>query len=112
MDAVRVGAPLVNVILRRRNPTRYDVMQPGVVTTARVQREIRRDLEASGALVIRWLAPAARLREPNGSGRSSGVTLLDDWIAATYEPWLRAGDYLVLRPRARPRDRGSQPAAG
>jgi hypothetical protein len=101
-DRVSVGNPLLQVLLRRPNPTRYDVMQPGVVTTAEVQRELRGDLAATRPrpLVVRWLAPAARRREPNGSARSSGVTLLDDWIAATYEPWLRAGDYAVLRPRA------------
>jgi hypothetical protein len=98
-DAVRFGAPLVNVVLRRPNPTRYDVMQPGVVTTDAVQREIVADLRRTRPTIVRWLAPAAAEREPNGSGRSSGVTLLDDWIAARYEPWLRAGPYLVLRPR-------------
>ena len=34
-DLVRVGNPLVYVLLDRPNPTRYDVMQPGVVTTGR-----------------------------------------------------------------------------
>jgi hypothetical protein len=100
-DRVSVGNPLLQVILGRPNPTRHDVMQPGVVTTEEVQRELRDDLAATRPrpLVVRWLAPAARRREPNGSARSSGVTLLDDWIAARYEPWLRAGDYAVLRPR-------------
>ena len=39
-DLVNVGNPLVYVLVGRPNPTRYDVMQPGVVTTAPVQREI------------------------------------------------------------------------
>jgi hypothetical protein len=75
-DRVSVGNPLLQVILRRPNPTRHDVMQPGVVTTAEVQRELRDDLAATRPrpLVVRWLAPAARRREPNGSARSSGVT--------------------------------------
>ncbi|CAA9487356.1 MAG: hypothetical protein AVDCRST_MAG13-1540, partial [uncultured Solirubrobacteraceae bacterium] len=101
-DRVSVGHPLLQVILRRPNPTRHDVMQPGVVTTAQVQRELIGDLAATrpSPLIVRWLAPAARRAEPNGSARSSGVALLDDWIAARYVPWLRTGDYLVLRPRA------------
>ena len=41
-DLVNVGNPLVYVLVGRPNPTRYDVMQPGVVTTAPVQREIVR----------------------------------------------------------------------
>jgi hypothetical protein len=96
-DRVRVGDPLLGVLLQRPNPTRYDVMQPGLVTTARVQREMARDLVRSRApVVIRWLAPAAREREPNGSARSSGVRLLDRTIASHYRPLRRYGDYLVL----------------
>ena len=43
-DRVRVGDSMLNVLLDRPNPTRYDVVQPGVVTTAKVQREMARDL--------------------------------------------------------------------
>ena len=93
-DRVRVGDPLLGVLLQRPNPTRYDVMQPGLVTTAKVQREMARDLVRSRApVVIRWLAPTAREREPNGSARSSGVRLLDRTIAARYRPLARYGDY-------------------
>ncbi len=96
-DRVRVGDPLLGVLLQRPNPTRYDVMQPGLVTTAKVQREMARDLVRSRApVVVRWLAPTAREREPNGSARSSGVRLLDRTIAARYRPLARYGDYLIL----------------
>lgn len=96
-DRVRVGDPLLNVLLRRPNPTRYDVMQPGVVTTAKVQREMARDLVRSRApVVIRWVAPTGRLREPNGSARSSGVHLLDRTIARRYRRLVRYGDYVIL----------------
>ncbi|MEA2364152.1 MAG: hypothetical protein QOD71_3297 [Thermoleophilaceae bacterium] len=99
-DLVRVGNPLVYVLVGRPNPTRYDVMQPGVVTTAPVQREIVRDLERSRPrLVIRWLSPVADQREDNGAGRSSGVRLLDRYLARTYAPRRRFGDYLVLTRR-------------
>ena len=50
----KVGNPLVYVLLDRPNPTRYDVMQPGVVTTRGVQRE----------MVARPRARAARARGP------------------------------------------------
>jgi hypothetical protein len=75
-------------------------MQPGVVTTAPVQREIVGDLERSRPrLVIRWLSPVADHREDNGAGRSSGVQLLDRYLARAYEPARRFGDYLVLARR-------------
>jgi hypothetical protein len=97
-DLVRVGNPLLYVLADRENPTRYDVMQPGVVTTAPVQREIVRDLRRSRTgLVVRWLSPVAAEREPNGAGRSSGVRVLDRYLAAVYKPVARFGDYQVLR---------------
>ena len=94
-DRVRVGNPMLNVLLDRPNPTRYDVVQPGVVTTAKVQREMARDLRGT-PVVVRWLSALAREREPNGSARSSGVFVLDRAIARDYRPAARFGDYLVL----------------
>jgi hypothetical protein len=78
-DLVRAGNPLVYVLADRPNPTRYDVMQPGVVTTAPVQREIVRYLRDSGA------------------GRSSGVRVLDRYLARRYERVARFGPYQILR---------------
>jgi hypothetical protein len=97
-DLVRVGNPLLYVLAGRDNPTRYDVMQPGVVTTAPVQREIVRDLRRSRTgLVVRWLSPVAAEREPNGAGRSSGVRVLDLYLESAYRPVARFGDYQLLR---------------
>jgi hypothetical protein len=99
-DRVRAGDTLLYIVLDRTDPTRYDVVQPGVVTTAKVQREMRADLERTQTkLIVRWLAPVARQAEDNGSGRSSGVTLLDDYIAARYARVGRYGDYLLLMRR-------------
>jgi hypothetical protein len=99
-DLVHVGNPLVYVLVGRPNPTRYDVMQPGVVTTAPVQREIIGDLERTRPrLVIRWLSPVADQPEDNGAGRSSGVRLLDHYIERAYVPQRRFGDYLILARR-------------
>ena len=96
-DRVRVGDPLLNVLLRRPNPSRYDVIQPGVVTTADVQREIARDLRRTRTpVVVRWSGAAARRVEDNGSGRSSGVHLLDRVIARDYRLHARYGDWVVL----------------
>jgi hypothetical protein len=99
-DLVTVGNPLVYVLADRPNPTRYDVMQPGVVTTAPVQREIVRDLErVRPRLVIRWLSPLADTPEPDGAGHSSGVHVLDDYLRSRYVEIRRFGDYAVLQRR-------------
>ncbi len=94
-DIVHVGDPLLYIITSHPNPTRYDVMQPGLVTTAPVQREIIASL-ARTRVVVRWLDPRASLREPNGGSRSSGVHLLDRWLAAHFHPIARFGVYAVL----------------
>jgi hypothetical protein len=96
-DLVAAGDPLLYVILGHPNPTRYDVMQPGVVTTAPVQREIIGSLQhAHDRVVIRWLDPRADAIEPNGSGRSSGVHLLDRYLLSRYRQVARYGVYQVL----------------
>ena len=99
-DRVRVGDTLLYVLLDRRDPTRYDVVQPGVVTKASVQREMVRDLRRSGTrLVVRWVAPVALATEANGSGHSSHVHILDRWIAAHFRRAGRFGDYVLLERR-------------
>ena len=84
-DRVRVGDPLLNVLLDRRNPTRYDVIQPGVVTTAAAQREMVRDLRQTRA-VIRWNAPAATRLEANGSAARAACTSSTTRSRATSGP--------------------------
>ncbi|MGI8593055.1 MAG: hypothetical protein ACR2ML_01560, partial [Solirubrobacteraceae bacterium] len=99
-DRVRAGNPLLYVLLERPNPTRYDVMAPGVVTTAPVQREMVADLRRTPpAVVVRWVHPAASLPEPNGAGRSSGARILDAFLSTAYRPVARFGDYQLLAPR-------------
>ncbi len=104
-DRVTAGAPLLYVLTGRHNPTRYDIAAPGVITSARVQREIVRELERGRPpLVVRWLSPLTDAPEPNLAGRSSGVLILDRYLAAAYRPQRRFADWLVLarRPAAPP----------
>jgi hypothetical protein len=93
-DLVHAGDPLLNVILDRPNPTRYDVMQPGVVTTAKVQREMIRELGSTRVVVV-WHDARATLREDNPAGRSSGVHLLDAYLHTAFRPVARFGVYEV-----------------
>jgi hypothetical protein len=96
-DIVQAGNPLLYVILGHPNPTRYDVMQPGLVTTRPVQREIVDSLErAHVRLVIRWLDPRATAIEHDGADRSSGVHLLDTFLASHFRPYAHFGVYQLL----------------
>jgi hypothetical protein len=96
-DLVHAGDPLLYVITGHPNPTKYDVMQPGVVTTASVQRQMIEELQRSHTrVVVRWLSPLATLREPNGAGRSTHVNILGSYIAAHYRAVAKFGYYQVL----------------
>ena len=99
-DRVTAGDSLLYVVTGHPNATRYDVMQPGVVTTAPVQDEIVASLRrAHTRVIVRWLDPRAEHREPNGSSRSSGVHVLDDYVRRQYRPIAHYGVYQVLLAR-------------
>ena len=99
-DITTAGAPLFYVLAGRRNPTRYDIAAPGVVTSAPVQGEIIDDLRAARPpVIVRWDSPVTAAPEPNRSGRSSGVRLLDAYVSANYREKSRYGDWVVLTPR-------------
>jgi len=100
-DLVTSGHPLLYRLVDRPNPTRYDIAAPGVVTSAPVQQEIVSDLErARPAFVVRFTAPVTAVPEPNRAGRSSGVTILDDYLAESYGEAARFGPYVVLERHA------------
>ena len=99
-DLVTSGAPILYVLADRPNPTRYDIAAPGVITSAPVQDEIVSDLEANRVrTVIRWTDPLSAAREPNRAGESTGVTILDAYLASNYRRVARYGDYVLLRRR-------------
>src|SRR5256885_14029259 len=89
---------MLNVLLDRPNPTRYDVIQPGVVTTAKVQREMARDLRGT-PVIVRWRSTLAREREPNGSSRSSGAFLPPPPLARRHPAAARIRDPPGVGPR-------------
>jgi hypothetical protein len=99
-DLVTAGNPLLYVLAERPNPTRYDIQAPGVVTSAPVQRELVADLQRSRPrVVVRDTSPATATPEPNAAGRSTGVTLLDDYLARAYRPVERHGPLVLLERR-------------
>ena len=98
-DLITSGNPLLYVLAGRPNATRYDIAAPGVVTSAPVQREIVSDLRRERPLVVRWTAPITAEPEPNRAGESSGVRILDDYLASEYRQVAKLGYYVMLEPR-------------
>lgn len=84
-----------------RPVTRWHDLHPGVQTTAAVQAEMVAELRsqpvAHVVLDFQWDGAA----EPNESARSSGVTLLDDYLRAEFRPVFTAGPLTVLAPNGR-----------
>ena len=99
-DRVTVGNPLLYVLAKEDNPTRHDVIQPGVVTEADTQREMIADLErAKPEYLVRWHDPRTA-PEDNPSGTEQGAKLLDRYLARRYGPSTRRyGVYRVNRRR-------------
>jgi hypothetical protein len=96
-DLVTSGYPLLYVLAERPNATRYDIAAPGVVTSAPVQREIVADLErARPPALVRDTSPLTAAPEPNRAGESSGVRLVDEYLARAYRPAARYGRFEIL----------------
>ena len=48
---------------------------------------------------MRWRSPLSAAPEPNAAGRSSGVRILDAYLAERYAPAAEAGAFAVLARR-------------
>lgn len=99
-DLVTSGHPLLYFLAGRPNPTRYDIQAPGVVTSAPVQREIVVDLRRTRPrVVVRYDAAITAAPEPNRAGESTGVRIVDRYLARTYRRTARYGPFVILEPR-------------
>lgn len=96
-DRIFITDMLFYFIAGRDSATRYFSLEPGVATTAPVQKEIVQELQRHHVRIIVLFAPRQPFFEPNESGRSSGVTVLDDYIRSAYEKAWVAGEYSVWK---------------
>lgn len=79
----------------RRPGTHWHQFDPGLQTRADTQAAIAADLQANQ---VRWVIRDGSIEnpnEPNGSARSSGVTLLDEFLATGYRPVAASGPVSV-----------------
>ena len=82
----------------RPSATRYHELYPGVATTLPIQKEIVSELELKD---VKWvvLVKIWDSNEPNGSALSSGVTYLDDYLRAHYQPTAEFGIYKIYQKK-------------
>ncbi len=95
-DRIFVNDVLFYFLAERPSTTRFAELHPGEVTTRATQAEMIAALERNAVTwVVIWRG--AMHQEPNASGRSSGVRLLDRYIGNHYAQIQAFGDYLILK---------------
>jgi hypothetical protein len=85
-------------VLNRPSATKWHHFDPGLQTSAPIQQLMIGELRGARPkliILVNW----GELTDPNDSSRSSGVTLLDDYIRQAYQPVATFGVYNVLRAR-------------
>jgi Dolichyl-phosphate-mannose-protein mannosyltransferase len=96
-DLVAFNDPIIYVLTDRPNATGIDF---GLLAKRSVQERIVAGLRRERPrAIVRWLDPISVRPEPNKRGRSTGVRLVDRYLADSYRTFARYGDYQVLVPR-------------
>jgi hypothetical protein len=98
-DRVLVNPIILYFMAARPSSTYFYEFDPGITTTEEVQKRIVSDLERNGVKTIFvWRPP--EINEPNLSSTSSGVYVLDSYIASKYEEVNSEKTYRILKRRA------------
>ncbi len=94
-DMLRTNDVMFYVLAERMSATRYVELHRAVACAAPCQKEIVRDMKAMNVRYV--VLRHDHFRElPNESSRSSGVTILDDFIRDRYSVVAVYGDYSIL----------------
>jgi hypothetical protein len=94
-DKIFTNNVLFYFLCKRPSVTRWHHFDPGVQTTMEVQSEMVNELQSRPRYVVlssEW----DNVNEPNESARSSGVTVLDQYIRANYRGVAAFGPLTVL----------------
>jgi hypothetical protein len=82
--------------------THWHQFDPGLQTTANVQRDIVREVEKYQPKLIVADKTWDNMSEPNASASSSGVTILDDYLSTHYNVARQFGPISVLNRKPTP----------
>jgi hypothetical protein len=99
-DKIFINDILLYFAMNRKSATKWYEFNPGLQTSAPIQREMVGELERAKPKLIVIEAIGADVWEPNDSVFSSGVTVLDDYLRQAFEPIATFGSNTVLRPRS------------
>ena len=98
-DQVTVNDAMFYFLADRPPASAYHHLMTGIATTAPVQAQIVDALTRTYTPYVVLWAGDAGLHEANGTSVSSGITLLDDFLAQHYQPVAHFGDYTILQAR-------------
>jgi len=96
-DKVYANDILFYFLSGRRSATKWHHVDPGLQTTAPIQREIVAELARKRPRFIVLNSEWDEEAEPNASARSSGVTILDGYIRGRFTPVATFGTITVLQ---------------
>jgi hypothetical protein len=83
----------------RPSAIKWHEFDPGVQTTTEIQTEIVGELQSRQPRYIVLSSESEGVEEPNESSRSSGVTILDQFIRANYHAVAAFGPITILEHR-------------
>lgn len=96
-DKITLNDIMFYFLADRDSATKYHDLARGVATTRGVQEDIIKDIKKHNVIyIVLW---DLLTEEPNESNKSSGVTMLDDFIHSNYSLEKQFGDYLILRKK-------------
>lgn len=98
-DRIFVNDALFYFLAGRKSATRYNELHPGVATTQAVQEEIVADLDRLQVPLVVIFSMFEDVVEPNGSGKSSGVQILDIYLQRAYQSAASFGPYYRILTR-------------
>jgi hypothetical protein len=106
-DTLLANDVMLYFLAERRSATRFAELHPGVVTTEAVQREMIGSLTESDTRVL--VLTSSISAQPNLSAVSSGVHLLDEYIAENFALAVDYESHQIWTRRVCPDCAGTQP---
>jgi len=99
-DKIHINDVVSYFAMDRMPATRWHHFDAGLQTSERIQREIVAELESQHVRFAIIETTWDSVAEPNGSGKSSGVRVLDAYLRGTYSAVAQFGEVYVLERKA------------
>jgi len=96
-DKIVINNIMFYYLADRNSGTKYHELVPGLATSMPVQQEIVGELRSNNIKFVVLFSGFEHLQEDNETSRSTGVHLLDEYIANSYRQVEKFGGYQILQ---------------